>query len=390
MSGQGGRKRRHHLSFVAYATLAFVHVIMAPDSFKGSASAVEVARALAEGWSSVRPDDDLELIPMADGGEGTLDAFELAVPGARRMPVTVTGPAGDRLDTYWLLLPDNSGVIELANTSGITLLDPLRPMNAHSLGFGQAIASALDHGAHSLRLAIGGSASTDGGSGILTALGARFLDAAGKPVAPGGGGLADLDRIDFSGLRALPPGGVVVLCDVTNPLLGDHGAAAVFGPQKGASPEQVLALDGYLGRLAGRVGIDPAAPGAGAAGGAGYGLLAWGAVISAGSAAVGDALGLPARIVAADAALTGEGRFDSQSGAGKVAGYVRGLAAAAGAPVFLAAGSVAAPTTDFSASVSLVELAGSLDAARGDARRWLVEAGAQLASLVPTASHIRT
>ncbi|WP_241986517.1 glycerate kinase, partial [Cryobacterium fucosi] len=165
-------------------------VVIAPDSFKGTIGASDAARRIAAGWASVRPQDRLRLLPMADGGEGTLDAFELAVPGATRMPVTVPGPDDRPVDTHWLLLPDGTGVVELAATSGITLLDRLRPLDAHTLGFGQAIAAALDHGVTRLLLAIGGSGSTDGGSGMLRALGAVLLDSAGRPVPPGGRGLA--------------------------------------------------------------------------------------------------------------------------------------------------------------------------------------------------------
>lgn len=157
-----------------------MRVVIAPDSFKGTASATEVAAALAAGWSSVRPNDELRLLPMADGGEGTLDAFDMAVPGGIRMPVVVHGPDNRMHESYWLLLPAGRGgataVVELANTSGITLLDPLLPLDAHTLGFGQAIAAALDHGIDRLLLAVGGSASSDGGVGALTALGGRFFD----------------------------------------------------------------------------------------------------------------------------------------------------------------------------------------------------------------------
>src|SRR5699024_983302 len=162
---------------------------------KGTATAIEVTNALAEGWLSIRPGDTLIRMPLADGGEGTLDAFELAVPGARRMPVTVTGPDGRDVDASWILLPGNSGVIELAATSGITLLDPLQPMDAHTIGFGQAIAAALDSGVDRLVLAIGGSSSTDGGLGALSALGAVLTDADGAPVAPGGRALSTVASI---------------------------------------------------------------------------------------------------------------------------------------------------------------------------------------------------
>ena len=204
-------------------------VVIAPDSFKGTIGAAAAAAAIAAGWHGVRHGDEVQLLPMADGGEGTVDAFATAVPGSTRMPVTVTGPEGTPVDATWLLIeasadvPLATGVVELANTSGIELLGTpprLRPLDAHTRGFGEAIAAALAHGVDRLVLGIGSSASTDGGTGMLTALGARFTDAGGTPISDGGRGLAEVARADFSGLAPLPPGGVTVLSDVTNPLLG--------------------------------------------------------------------------------------------------------------------------------------------------------------------------
>jgi glycerate kinase len=356
-------------------------VLIAPDSFKGSASAAAVAAALGEGWSSVRPADRVVLAPMADGGEGTLDAFEVAVPGSVRHPVTVLGPAGQDVDASWLQLPDGTALVELAETSGLAHMPELAPLDAHTFGFGQAIAAAIDAGATGLLLALGGSSSTDGGVGALAALGARFTDATGRPIRLGNRGLGTLARADLSGLPPLPAGGVRILSDVTNPLLGPSGAAAVFGPQKGANPDQVIGLESGLARLARVLGLRPDATGAGAAGGAGYGLLAWGAALAPGAAAVGEALGLPASVGAADAVLTGEGRFDSQSAAGKVPAYVSALAKAAGVPALLVAGSIEAPTDDFVGAVSLSELAGGSAPAIADATRWARAAGAELAKL---------
>lgn len=355
-------------------------VVIAPDSFKGTATAVEVADAIARGWASVRAADMLRHFPMADGGEGTLDAFATAVPGSTRMPVTVQGPDNRPVESCWLLLPDGTGVVELANTSGLGLLDELIPLDAHTLGFGQAIAAALDHGVRRLLLAVGGSSSTDGGTGALTALGARFLDRDGRPVALGNRGLAELSRVELGSVRTLPAEGVTVLSDVTSPLLGPAGAASVFGAQKGADAAQLPILEAGLAALAGRLPVDPSSPGAGAAGGTSFGLMAWGAVIAAGSAAVGEAIGLPDALACADVVITGEGRFDDQSGAGKVASYVRGLADTADATPLLVAGSIGAPTTGFAAAQSLTQLAGSSAAAMADPLRYLREAGAALAA----------
>lgn len=358
-------------------------VVIAPDSFKGSASAKRIAAALAAGWLTVRPHDRVVLMPMADGGEGTLDAFETAVPGACRYPIRVLGPAGADVDSHWLLLPDGTGVIELASASGIGLMPVLKPFDAHTVGCGQAIVAALDGGADRLLIALGGSASTDAGSGILRCLGARFLDASGEPIALGNRGLSALVQADLSGLRALPPGGVRILTDVSSPLLGPRGAAAVFGPQKGADSEEVVALEAGLHHVA--EAIDPdrsrrTIPGAGAAGGAAFGLLVWGADIEAGSVAIGQTLGLPRVLESADIVITGEGRFDGQSEVGKVPGYVSDCAQAADVPVLLVAGSIAAPTSAFADAIALADLAGSPAEAMREPQRWAMAAGAALAA----------
>ena len=359
-------------------------VVIAPDSFKGSASAADIASALAAGWSAVRADDEVVLAPMADGGEGTLDAFHRSLPSASRHPVTVTGPDGRPVEASWLLLPDRTAVVELAATSGISLLADPMPMAAHTLGFGQAIAAALDGGAERLLIALGGSSSTDGGTGALAALGALFLDADGLPVPLGGGSLARIRRIDLSGLRPLPPRGARILGDVTNPLLGPSGAAHVYGPQKGATPSQVALLDAGLAHLAGLLGR-PDGPGAGAAGGTAYGMRAWGATTSSGASAVGEAIGLPALLSRASVVITGEGRFDSQSAQGKVTHYVSGLAHEAGARVLLAAGSIGADTRGFSVAVGFDELAGDAERAIREPSRFATLAAARLARVY---SHI--
>lgn len=365
-------------------------VVIAPDSFKGTIGAAAAAAALADGWRRIRAHDAVRLLPMADGGEGTVDAFGAAVPGARRVPVTVTGPEGTPVEASWVLLPGDgeaphgTGVVELANTSGIELLGApprLRPLDAHTRGFGEAIRAALAHGVSRLVLGIGSSASTDGGTGMLAALGASFTDAAGQPIPDGGGGLAELAAADLTGLPALPPGGVTVLSDVTNPLLGERGAAAVFGPQKGATPADVAALDAGLARLARLLPADPHAAGAGAAGGTGFALLAWGARLVPGSRAVAELVGLPQAVAEASVVVTGEGAFDGQSAAGKVPAHVAVLAEGAGVPVALVAGRIAgdADVSDFAASASLTELAGSPAAAMSHPAHWLTEAGAALA-----------
>jgi glycerate kinase len=328
---------------------------------------------------------------MADGGEGTLDAFEAAVPGAMRIPVTVTGPENAAVAASWLLLPASAdaphgtGVVELASTSGIELLGAparLRPLDAHTMGFGEAIAAALEAGVSRLVLGIGSSASTDGGTGLLAALGARFSDSSGRPVAPGGRGLGAIAAVDLSGLPALPHGGVDVLTDVTHPLRGPRGAAAVFGPQKGADADDIAVLDACLGRLADLLDADPQLPGSGAAGGSGFGLLAWGARLVPGAAAVAELVGLRTAVAEASVVVTGEGSFDGQSAGGKAPDLVQRWASEAGVPVSLVAGRIApdASTAAFVRAVSLTALAGSGEAALQEPARWLVEAGRALAA----------
>jgi len=363
-------------------------VVFAPDSFKGSIGATAAASALASGWASVRPDDRAILRPVADGGEGTLDAFIAAVPGAERRAVVVTGPDGRATDASWLLLPptpdapQGTAVVELASTSGIELLGDRRlPWDAATTGFGEAIVAALDHGVSRLVLGIGSSASTDGGAGLLTALGARLTDAEGHTIAPGARGLQTVVHADLSRLRPPPAGGVLVLSDVTNPLRGASGAAAVFGPQKGLTPEDVVRADEGLCRLSGLLPADPRTPGAGAAGGTGFALRAWGARLVPGAAEVAELLGLREAIAGASVVVTGEGSYDGQSAAGKAPAYVADLAGEAGVPVGLAAGRIApdASTSAFAATASLTDLAGSSAEALAEPERWLREAGATLA-----------
>ncbi|MFC4137599.1 MULTISPECIES: glycerate kinase [unclassified Microbacterium] len=361
-----------------------MRVVLAPDSFKGTITAADAASALADGWGDAA---EFVMRPMADGGEGTVAAFAAAVPGAVRMPVTVDGPAGAPVDTAWLLLPataeapEGTAVIDLASTSGIELLDQLRPFDADSTGFGQAIAAALDHGVSRLVLGIGSSASTDGGTGMLRVLGARFADASGSEVAQGARGLPSIAHADLSGL--LPAPETLVLTDVTNPLTGPRGAAEVFGPQKGLTgAADRTRTDAGLAALAALLGLDPETPGAGAAGGVGGALVAWGARLLPGASEVARLIGLAEAIADADLVITGEGSYDGQSGDGKVPSFVAGLAADAGVPAAVVAGRITADadTSIFAASVSLTELSGASEAALAEPARWLRAAGAGLAA----------
>jgi glycerate kinase len=371
-----------------------MRVIFAPGSFKGTITAAAAAAAIETGWRDVRPDDDLLRFPMADGGEGTLAAVESAVRGAERVSVEVLGPvASDNPERVthvaeWLRLPARDGhgpvgVVELAAASGIEHLSSLAPLTAHTYGFGQLIDHALRSGVSRLFLAIGSSASTDGGTGALRALGARFMDANAHPLPLGGGFLSDLEFVDLRELFSPPAGGAVVLSDVTNPLLGPMGAAHVFGPQKGADDQQIRSLERGLEALAGRLGIDPNSPGTGAAGGTGYGLARWGAEIRPGAAEIADIIGLTDAMSGADLIITGEGRFDNQSRQGKVTGFIAGLAAQAQIPVALIAGAIEGDTAGYICPLSLSDLAQSTQAAMSNPQLWLQEAGRTLATHCP-------
>lgn len=368
-----------------------LRVVMAPDSFKGTATAVDAAAALARGWSLRRPGDQVVCVPLADGGEGTLDALGAGLVPESRRTATVTGPLGDRVEAEWLLRPDGAAVVELARAAGLHLLDPHDApgsLRATTAGVGDLLRHAAgDPGTTRVLLTLGGSATTDGGAGALGALGAVFLDAAGRRLPPGGGALVDLARIDLDGLAAPPPEGLECLVDVTNPLLGPRGAAVVFGPQKGASPAAVTVLDGALARFAEVLAdaaphpVDPATAGAGAAGGTAFGLLScWPGRMVPGSAAVADAVGLADQLQGADLVVTGEGRFDMQSADGKVVGHLLGVAEAAGVPVAVVAGRLDAAVPPGVIGVDLSRTAGSSEAASGEPMRWLAEAASLLAA----------
>ena len=338
-----------------------MRIVIAPDKFKGSLSAPEVARHLENGltrqWTASAASSALEVlrIPVADGGEGTLAAA--VGSGFTRRSAMVTGPLGQPL-TADFAVRGREAVIEMAAASGLAVLpdtfrdggrpDAATARAASSLGTGELIRAALDAGCRQIVLGVGGSANTDGGAGLLQGLGARLLDAAGNELPPGGAALAGLANIDFSNFDTrLDEARFVLASDVDNPLLGDQGAAAVFGPQKGASPQDVAALDSALGTfvqvLAGEIGpraLKAAdAPGAGAAGGVGYAAIA---VLAAtrrpGIDVVLEFTELADRLAGADLVITGEGSLDEQSLLGKTPMGVARAARAAGVPVIAVCG----------------------------------------------------
>lgn len=324
-----------------------MRIVIASDKFKGSATGAEVAAALAEGVRAMLPDAEVAVAPVADGGEGTLEAAEAA--GFVRVPVRVTGPTGEPVEAA-IALRGAEAIVEMATASGLDLLPGgvRAPRTATSRGTGELIRAALDQGATSIVLGVGGSASTDGGAGMLQALGAvlTVAQARGEEVGPGGAALGELAEVDLSGLDPrLACVEIVLASDVDNPLLGERGAAAVFGPQKGADAEDVAALERGLAQLASLVDLHPRGrpsahtPGAGAAGGAGYAALAvLGARREPGIEVVQRITGLADRLAGADLAITGEGSLDAQSLGGKTPLGVAAAARAASVPVVAVCG----------------------------------------------------
>ncbi|HSS95274.1 MAG TPA: glycerate kinase [Candidatus Dormibacteraeota bacterium] len=323
-------------------------IIVAPNSFKGSLSASQAAAAIARGVREAVPTAQVVEIPVADGGEGTVEALVSARKGAFRS-AQVTGPLGDPVQAVFGQIEGGRvGVVELASAGGLTLIPPERrdPRRASTYGFGQLLEAVRHQGVSSIIAGIGGSATNDGGAGMAEALGYRFLDARGRELPRGGAALVYLDRIDGSRLdpawRSIK---VMVASDVTNPLTGPEGASFVYGPQKGADAEAVRELDRALARLAEVIERDLGKmvsdlPGAGAAGGTGAGLIAFlGARLVPGAPLVVDASGFDQALPGAWLVITGEGRVDGQTAYGKAPGEVARRAQAAGIPTLLLAGS---------------------------------------------------
>ena len=325
-------------------------MIVAPQSFKGSADAVAVAAAIARGVRRAWPDARVDELPLADGGEGTVRALVRATNGTTHL-ARVHDPLGREIEAEWGLFGDGkTAVVEMAAASGLPLLLPEErdPRVTSTRGTGELVLAAAQSGAHRIVIGIGGSATNDGGAGLARALGYRFFDRAGREIPEGGASLARLHRIDGQTDPRLVRPAIDVACDVRNPLLGPEGASAVYGPQKGATPEIVRELDAALARYAdvleafvGRRIRD--VPGAGAAGGLGAGLLAFlDARLVSGAELVLGAVRFADRVRGADLVITGEGRIDRQSAYGKLTGAVTAAARAAGVPVVAVVGGVGA------------------------------------------------
>jgi len=325
-----------------------MRVLIAPQELKGTLTAVEAAQAIARGLSAAFPGWELDLLPMADGGPGTTEALAAALGGERRL-TRAHDPLMRPIEAEWAMLPGDRAVVECAAASGLMRLttQELNPRVATSYGTGDLVAAAVSAGARALIVGLGGSASNDGGAGLAQALGFRLFDAQGNDLPPGGAALARLDHIDAA--HALPGlGGLNVTgaTDVRNPLCGPTGASAVYGPQKGADATAVAELDAALAHYAAVIkqdlGVDVLDQvGAGSGGGLGAALLAFlDADLRSGADVVGKAAGIEARISAADAVITGEGRLDGQTAFGKAPQYVARLARAAGKPTVCIAGSL--------------------------------------------------
>jgi glycerate 2-kinase len=326
-----------------------MRIVVAPQEFKGTLTAGQAAEAMAEGARRAMPDATIETTPLSDGGPGLLEAIQ-ASRGGTMVKNTVGDPLGRIVEARWLLLEDGTAVIESAEATGLTRLkeNERDPRITTSSGAGELIAVALERGCRRMIVGLGGSATNDGGAGMAAALGARFLDANGNDLPPGGSALAAMERIDVSCLDArLTETHVVAAADVSNPLCGPEGASLVYGPQKGASAEVAVELDAALYRYGDIVERDVGVPvltarGAGAAGGLGAGLIAFaGAEVRPGFEVVAEAVELRERLLGADLLLTGEGRLDAQTGYGKtVAGAVR-MAAECGVRTLIVPGALA-------------------------------------------------
>ncbi|HVT69305.1 MAG TPA: glycerate kinase [Trebonia sp.] len=359
------------------------HIVIAPDKFKGSLTGSQVAAHVAAGLRRARPGTATVELPVADGGDGTVDAAVAA--GFEPVPVEVTGPTGQRVTAAFGLF-GGTAVIEAAQACGLTLLESLTdgrlaPLTATSRGVGELILAAIDAGASRIVLGLGGVATNDGGAGLVQALGGRLLDDAGQELPPGGGALAQLKTVDLSGLRPLDGVEFQTASDVDNPLLGPHGAAAVYGPQKGAAPEDVQVLDAALGRWADLAedavgGRARDLAGAGAAGGLGFAaLLFLRARLRPGIELLLDMLGFAAHLDGADLVITGEGSLDEQTLRGKAPAGVARAAAAHEPPIPVVTVSGICSLAEADLRAAGVTAAYTLSSLEPDVARSIADAG---------------
>ena len=363
-------------------------IVVAPQAFKGSISAQDAGQAMREGILRVFADAEVEVTPVADGGDGTLQTL-VGLTGGSVRSVRVAGPLGERIEAQWGALGDGqTAVIEMARTSGLALLSPAErdPLHATTYGLGEVLREALDAGFRSFIVGIGGSATNDGGAGMAQALGVRLLDETGRDLPPGGAALAGLRRVDVSGLDGrVMEARFSVACDVSNPLTGPEGASAVYGPQKGAAPDLVEQLDAALKNFAEVVERDTgtsidAVRGSGAAGGLGGGMMAFlGGSLRAGVDIVLDHVGLEEKLEGADLVITGEGRIDFQTVYDKAPIGVARRAKRRGIPVLAVCGSLGKGFEDvhaegIDAAVSILTAPLTLDEASARAGDLIADA----------------
>jgi glycerate kinase len=385
-----------------------MRIAVAPNAFRGSLTALQATACITAGLeqSALARIGPLQIIPMplADGGDGTLEILVHGLGGARQK-LAVTGPDGSPVEAEIGLLADSqadsqadrqTAVIEMARASGIELIPPARrnPLLTTTYGTGELIRAALNRGCRRLMIGIGGSATVDGGAGCLQALGARLLDQSGEAIRPGGGALAQLASIDVTVLRPLFAGvEVTILCDVTNPLIGPNGAARIFGPQKGADADMIERLEANLTHFAAVIrrdlGLDVTQmPGGGAAGGFGAGMVAFlGAKLAPGATTLIDLLGYEQQLTRLDLVITGEGKLDAQTGGGKAVQRITEVANRAGVPVVAFAGtldadSAALKAMGIEAAWSIVPGPCTLETAIAQAPAWLTRASVMLGNLL--------
>lgn len=362
-----------------------MRVLIAPDKFKGSLSAREAAAAIRDGWRSAKPDTQCDLAPVADGGEGTAEIFCEALGGGW-VEAEVQDARGSPVRARYAWIPARRlAVIEMSEASGLWRLEPARrdPLRASTFGTGELMKHAVEHGAGELLIGLGGSATNDAGVGMAAALGWRFLDEQRQPLAP--------HPENFPRIRHIVPqefpARVRALCDVTNPLLGERGATRFYGPQKGAHPQMVEDLERALTHLADTLQRHLSRdfrdhPGAGAAGGLGFGLMTFaGARLQKGFEAIGELLGLEERMARADIVITGEGKLDEQSLHGKAVGEIARLARKHGKPVVALVGCKEGDFPEFAASIPIANASVTLEDAQARAAELLRAAAAEAAQM---------
>lgn len=373
-------------------------VVVAPDSYKGSLTAVEVSNTINRAISVVNQDVEVILKPMADGGEGTIDAFLTGMNG-KRIPITCSDPIGNKNTTYYAMMDDDTAIIEYATIAGLVQVkkDQRNPDFTTSFGLGEALIDALDKGCNNIIIGLGGSATNDGGLGMLQALGMQALDEEGENVSVFGKDVQDIKNVCFSKIDfRIFKTNIRVACDVDNPLVGERGATRIYGLQKGLQEENYDLYDKALENYADLIEekLDKSLkdiPGAGAAGGLGFALMALGAEIISGATLIGNAIGVEKEIEEADLVITGEGKSDEQTLFGKAPGHIATLAQKHEIPVLLVSGSVADEPTKlneyFTAYFSIINRALDLESAIENAELLLFEKTKQLFRLIESVAY---